>query len=309
MSIVSLTVHQLLIMAIYMLIGYILRRLNILTRAGSKDIAGMLVKLIIPAILINSFCEAYSPARLVQLLQCTVIAALLLGLSILISHLIYRGRPLEDFGASFSNAGFMGIPLVRAVFGAEAVFYIVPFVALLNVLQWTYGCDLLRGVKEKKTAAGLLRQLLWNPPMVGIGVGILIFLSGRGDALPSLAATTLSGICALNTPLAMMVLGVYLADEKLLTVFTTPSLYGASLVRLLLIPLLSILVLRFLPFSSEMSRAILLCAAAPVGANVAVYAQLYGKDYAHASKIVVLSTILSLVTLPLIAAVSALLPQ
>ena len=306
MSIVSLTVNQLLIMAIYMIIGYVLRRLNILTRAGSKDLAGMLVKLIIPAILINSFCEAYSPQRLMQLGQSTIIAALLLGLSILISRLIYRDKPLENFGASFSNAGFMGIPLVRAVFGPEAVFYIVPFVALLNVLQWTYGCDLLKGEKTGKTAAGLIRQLLWNPPVVGIGIGVLIFLTRMGDALPSLAVTTLSGICALNTPLAMMVLGVYLADEKLLTVFTTPSLYVVSFIRLLLIPLLSVVLLRFLPFPADMGQAILLCAAAPVGANVAVYAQLYGKDYAHASKIVVLSTILSLLSLPLIAAVAAL---
>lgn len=304
MSLMLLTIGQLLIMTIYLIIGYILFRLNVISTAGSRDLAGLLVKLIIPAVIIQSFCTEFSVHRLQELAQSTLVAILLLGVAILVARVLYPKAPLESFGAAFSNAGFMGIPLVRAVLGSEAVFYIVPFVALLNLLQWTYGVDIICPNPTKRTFGQLSKKLLWNPPMVAIGIGLVIFVSGFGTALPSVLSTTLQGVCALNAPLAMMVLGVYLAKEKIITLFTSPALYGVCAVRLVLIPLISLGLLWCLPFPHEMGQAILICAAAPVGANVAVYAQLYEKDHAYASKMVVLSTIFSLLTLPALAALS-----
>lgn len=167
MSLVLLTIQQLSIMAIYLLLGYALLRLGVISTAGSRDFAGLLVKLIIPAVIIQSFCVDFSAQKLLILAQSTFLAALLLGISMLVAHLIYRKAPLENFSAAFSNAGFMGIPLVRAVLGSEAVFYIVPFVALLNLLQWTYGMDVICQRTTKRTFGQLCKQLLWNPPMVG----------------------------------------------------------------------------------------------------------------------------------------------
>lgn len=306
MVLVHLTVNQLLVMAIYMLLGYLLRRLNVLSKAGSRDFAGLLVKVIIPAVIVNSFCEEFSSRRLVQLGESTLLALGLLLLSMLVAQILYPGKALENFSAAFSNAGFMGIPLVRAVLGEEALLFVVPFVALLNLLQWTYGVDKICERKQKKSFAALFRELLWNPPMIAICAGLLLFLCRWGNMLPAAVSTTIRGVCALNMPLAMMVLGIYLAEEDLLSVFSQPVIYGVSLTRLILIPLLSLALLSVLPFPQEIRQAILLCAAAPVGANVAVYAQLYGKDAAYASKMVVLSTMMSLITLPLITALSQL---
>lgn len=304
MSLVFLTVQQLFVMTIYLITGYALLRLNVVSTGGSRDFAGMLVKVIIPAVIIQSFCVEFSVQKLLILAQSSLTAILLLGLSMLLAHLIYRKAPLENFSAAFSNAGFMGIPLVRAVLGNDAVFYIVPFVALLNLLQWTYGVDVICQSTTKRTAKALCKKLLWNPPMVAIGIGFAIFVSGLGTALPAAVTITLQGICNLNAPLAMMVLGVYLAKEKISTLFTSPALYGLCAVRLFLIPLISLVIVACLPFPHEIGQAVLICAAAPVGANVAVYAQLYGKDHTYASKMVVLSTILSLFSLPVIAALT-----
>lgn len=304
MAIVLLTIDQLIIMAIYLIMGFALLRLGVISTAGSRDFAGLLVKVIIPAVIVQSFCTDFSWHRLQELVQSTLAAVLLLGASILLAHLIYQKAPLENFSAAFSNAGFMGIPLVRAVLGAEAVFYIVPFVALLNLLQWTYGVDVICRNTTKQTPWQLCRKLLWNPPMVAIGVGFVIFVSGFGSSLPSVLSTTLQGVCSLNAPLAMMILGVYLANEKITMLFRLPALYGVCAVRLILIPLVSLAIVCCLPLPHEIGQAVLLCAAAPVGANVAVYAQLYGRDHTHASKMVVLSTILSLLTLPSVAALT-----
>lgn len=298
MELVFLTVRQLLVMVLYLLVGFFLYRGGVITSAGSKDLAAMLVKLIIPAVIVNSFCVPFSAQSLLSLGQSALLAALMLALAILVARWLYPHAPLENFSAAFSNAGFMGIPLVSAVLGADAVLYIVPFVALLNLLQWTYGADV---ICEKKTPV-TLRQMLWNPPMVGIGIGLVLFVSGLGGALPTVAATMLQGVCGMNAPLAMVVLGVYLARENPATLFNDPRLYVVSAVRLLLVPLLSLLVLWVLPVPRALALAVLICAAAPVGANVAVYAQLYGRNHAYAGKMVVLSTLLSLISLPLVTA-------
>lgn len=298
MELVVLTVRQLLVMLLYLLVGFFLYRGKVITPAGSKDLAALLVKLIIPAVIVDSFCVPFSWESLVALGQSAVIAAVLLALAILVARWMYPHAPLENFSAAFSNAGFMGIPLVSAVLGEEAVLYVVPFVALLNLLQWTYGVDVICG----KRSPIVLRQLLWNPPLVGIGIGLVLFVTGLGGALPRVVATTLQGVSGLNAPLAMMILGIYLACENPATLFNDPRLYAVSAVRLALVPLLSLLVLWILPVPRTMALAILICAAAPVGANVAVYAQLHGKDHAYASKIIVLSTLLSLISLPLVTA-------
>lgn len=295
MELIGLTTRQMVIMLQYMLTGIVLYRLNVLTPAGSRDLASVLIKLVIPAVLVKSFCITFSVRSCKTLGAGTLLATLLLLLSIVVARVIFCRDPLAHFGAAFSNAAFMGIPLVTAVLGENAVLCVVPFVAILNLLQWTYGVSVIC----KNSTRPRLRDLLCNPPMVGIALGLLIFFSGAGDALPEVLQTTLNGICALNTPLAMIVLGIYLAQAKDIRQFAAPSLYGVCVVRLLLIPILSILAGRLSPFDSEVSRAVCICAAAPVGINVAMYAQLYGKDHGYAGRMVALSSLFSLVTLPL----------
>lgn len=298
MELVHLTIQQMIVMLLYLLSGFCLFKTGVVTEEGSKALAAMLIKLIIPMVIVNSFCIPFSLASLLALGQSTLLSAMLLLLAIILARWIYPHAPLENFGAAFSNAGFMGIPLVASVLGSSAVLYAAPFVAMLNLLQWTYGVDTICGRRSCITT----RQLLWNPPMVGIALGMILFGTGLGETLPVPIVSTIQGICGLNGPLAMMVLGVYLARENPITLFTSRSLYGISAVRLILIPAVSLFALWALPISSTVALTLLICAAAPVGANVAVYAQLHGKDYAYASKIVVLSTLLSLVSLPLVVA-------
>ena len=295
MELFGLTMQQMFVMLLYMLAGFVLFRTGVITRSGSRDLAGVLVKLVIPAVLIQSFCVPFSMQRLTALGQGTALAVVLLLLSILVARTVFRKNPLAHFGAAFSNAGFMGIPLVTAVLGAEAVLYVVPLIALLNLLQWTYGVDV---ICERRTLPNP-RALLLTPPMIGITLGLLLFFTDAGTKLPSVASSALEGVCALNTPLAMMVLGTYLAQERLQTLFTLPSLYVVCGVRLVLIPVLSVAVASLLPFGRETALAVCICAAAPVGANAAVYAQLHGKNYAYAGKMVVLSTLFSLFCLPM----------
>lgn len=301
----ALILHQLCIMAVYMMVGYILYKTKVITAAGSKELAAVLVKLIIPAVIVNSFCTDFSPEKAKTLGMSAVVGALLLAVSILVARVFFPKKPIEQFSTAFSNAGFMGLPLIQAALGSEGSVLIIAFIVLLNLLQISYGVGILSKTQEKPDWGKLFR----NPILLGSVLGVVLFVSGLATHLPAIAMTTLQGICALNTPLAMIVLGTYLAKEKLSDLATTPALYLVCVVRQLVIPLTGALVLLVLPVDFTMKYALLIAASCPVGANVAVYAQLYDQDYAYAGQAVVLSTLLSMVTLPLVVLLGGMLFQ
>lgn len=295
MEILGLLMGQIVTMFLYMAVGYWLFRVGKLSPKGSRELAGMLVWLVIPVVVIKSFCVEPTPDRIWTLGISTTAAAASLLLSIMVSRFLFWGRPLDHFAAAFSNAGFIGIPLVQAAFGQDSVFHIVSFIAILNILQWTYGVAVITGEKERISPSTFL-----NPLTAGTLAGMLLFFTGWGSRLPAVFMGTLSGLAALNAPLAMMVLGVYVAQADFKTLWKDPILYKVSAVRLLLIPLLTAVLFRLIFIDDAIAGALLIAASAPVGANVAVYAQIHGKDYIYASKTVVVSTLLSLVSLPIV---------
>ena len=269
METTSIVFQQTLTMAIYMLVGFALFKGGKITKEGSKSLANLLVWLIIPAVIINSFCVELSLEKLRALGLSALLAAVALAVSAAISHFAFKKSPVDNFAAAFSNCGFMGIPLVRAGFGDEAVFLLVGFVVLLNLLQWTYGAALLKGDK----GAVSLKGVLLNPITVGTAAGVVLFVTGLGSRLPGVLGGAIGGLAALNSPIAMLLLGIYMAQTSLKETVMSPRLYVLSAVRLLLIPAVTLALLTPLPVDLTMKYVILLGASAPVGANVAVYAR------------------------------------
>ena len=287
---------QTIVMFLYMFAGYMLFRAEKMTIKGSKDIAALLVWVVIPSVIVNSFCVDYSREKLIQLGGSALLSALGIGTAMIIAAVLFKRHPVDNFGSAFSNAGFIGIPLIQAAFGDRGVFYIVALVAMMNLLQWSYGVKVITG---ERSAVGM-KHLLVNPIMVSIVIGLVLFLSGAGAHLPLIITSALSGMSALNAPLAMLVLGSYLAQSDMKSMFTSRHLYFACMVRLVLIPAVTMLLYRLMPFDTELKLAIFIALSTPMGANVAVYAQLYDADYPYACQAVTLSTLLSIITLPLI---------
>lgn len=294
---------QIVIMFLYMLTGYAIYRTGKLTKEGSRGIAALLVNLVIPAVIVRSFCVERSAERIAALGGSALAAAAALALSLLIARLIYKNAPIDNFAAAFSNAGFIGIPLVTAALGEGAVFYLVPYIVMLNLGQWTYGVAIMTGDFGKLKP----KAMLLNAFVIGTLIGLILFFTGLGTRLPAVVSSTMNGIAVLNSPLAMIVLGVYLAQADLLEMVKNKRLYVFSAVRLLLIPALTTLVLAVLPLSLDIRQTVLIAAAAPAGANVAIYAQLHGKDYPYACQTVVMSTLLSIATMPVMMSLAELL--
>ena len=295
MEMALIILKQTLVMAIYMAAGYILFKAGKITLEGSRTLANVLIWLITPCMLIRSFCVAYSTEKLIMLGQSFLLSTIAMFLSIFVASRIFRKDAIERFACAFSNAGFIGIPLIVAAMGQEAVFYICGLLVWVNLLQWSWGVAIIKGEKMSFSPKALLK----NPFIYATIISLFLFLTGLGTRLPSVVSTAISGIADLTAPIAMLILGVYLAQTKLSKLFAIPRLYWLSLVRMWLIPVLTLAIFMLFPFPNDIRMTVLISAAAPVGANVAVYAQMYNSDYPYACQTVAQSTVLSIVMQPL----------
>lgn len=294
MEVAGILLQQIIIMFVLMSVGVLLYRYHKISQTGSKELGSLLLYLVIPVVIIKSFCKEPSEEMIQGLSLSFLLSLLSLVLAIVISYVLYGKRyPLDNFAASFSNAGFIGIPLVQAAIGAEAVFYIASYIALLNILQWTYGLVIMTGRKDTI----VLKRIVTNPIVISVIIGLLIFFLRL--PLPTLGMNLMTTIANLNTPVAMLVSGVYLAQVNFLDLFRDLRLLGSSLVRLLVIPLMTLVVFLMFPgIPVPIRLAVLIAASAPVGSNIAIFASLYQADDGYCVKTVCLSTMLSIITLP-----------
>ena len=176
----------------------------------------------------------------------------------IIAKIIFKNdQKIEKFAATFSNAGFIGIPLVQAILGNESVFYLSAYLVCFNLLSWTYGIYLLTGKKESIS----LKQAIINPATIGSLVGVLLFICSI--KLPNVILSTLNSVGSINTPLAMIVLGVYLGQCDIKTVFLDLKVYFVSFISLVIIPIIIVFALLLIPEQyNEIKMVILIASSA-----------------------------------------------
>ena len=304
MEMALILIRQILQMFLLAGIGFILFKTGKISQEGSKALGNILIYAALPAVIINSFLVERTPEHVAGIFYSGIGAAVLILLAIAVSRLVFRKDAIAAFAGAFSNPGFFGVPLIAASVGQGAVFYVACFIAFLNIGQWTYGVSLLNG---QPILQGLEpKKLIKAPFIIAILTGLFLFFTQL--PLPEVVRGCISSVAGLNTPLAMFTVGIYLAQTDLKRMVRRKSLYLVSFVRLLLVPVLAVVLLKFVPVSlSEMKSALLLAIACPVGSNVAVYAQLHGTDYPYAVETVVVSTLFSIVTMPAVMYLASLL--
>ena len=299
MQIAVALLSQCLVMFALMGTGLILHRTHLISDGTAKELGSVLLNLVFPVVIIRSFWGHFSIENLHALIATLFISLAALVVAMVIARAFFPHTGSAEFAAAFSNAGFIGIPLVSAVFGEQAVFYIACFIAELNILQWTYGKWRISGSTESISP----RSVLTSPMLIGFLLGVLLFLTNT-PTLP-VVDTVMTSIANLNSPLAMIILGTYLSRSSLGALFATPRPYKVSFVRLVVIPLATLLLLLCIPGAREMKLAILIAAAAPAGSNVAVFCQQLDADPTAASNDVCLSTLLSLISMPALMVLAA----
>lgn len=291
---IAILLKQIATMALLVAVGIFLSRKGFLTVQGSKDLGSILLRVIIPCVILKSYLIQYSQKRLEELILSAALALLGFVLAMLIAYAVYgKRRRIENFAAAFCNAGFIGIPLAQAVIGEEGVFYVAASIALLNFFQWTYGVYIMTGRRDAVSA----RAIIKNPVVIAIALGVLLFVSQI--PVPGIVTSTLGYIAGMNTPVAMILMGTYMAKLAPRQMFYKLA-YGCVLFRLVVIPAVILLLFWALPIQNKsVALAVYLAAATPVGANICVFAQQHNCDYEFSVVTVCLSTLASIVTVPI----------
>lgn len=288
-----------------MAVGFACRKRGLLTDASIRGIVEILVVIVTPALVLHAFQRPYDPAMLRGLgfvaLAAGVGHAVAIALvSILIRHRRKATQNVLRVAAVFSNAGFMGIPLDQAILGDTGVFYGVVYVGVFNIVMWSWGYCTIRNVPARALLGPAAQSMFVNPGTIGLALGLPVFFASY--TLPPVLHEPVKCLADLNTPLAMIVIGYYLAGARFGALFTTGAAYVATAFRLLGFPLLMIgalwLLKDRLALDRTMMLALVVSASAPVAALTSMLAAKYDSDVDMSVGIVSGTTLLSIFTMP-----------
>ena len=290
-----------------MSVGFLCNRRRIIDEVAIKGLTELLVLIVTPCIIMHSFMQqTFAPSLLGDLGWALVASVFAHVVGSALAILFFRGGDQRQegvlrFAVMFSNAGFMGIPLEYAILGPKGVFFGAMYVVVFNLACWSWGVFVMcRGAK-----VGGWKSVLVNPGTVGVALGMPFFLFSI--KLPDVVGVPLEMLAGLNTPLAMIMVGWYLAESVKCKVesgksFLFPA-FKVVVLRLLVVPIAVIGALAcarafISDFNPVMAVAIATAACAPVAALTTVIAARYDRDVSMATGLVAGTTLLSILTMP-----------
>lgn len=299
----DIVLQQVLILFIILLIGFIGGKANVLDRNATRVMTNLLLFISSPMLVLRAFLFEYSAERLRNAGLVFAVGLLLIVIAVVVSKFLYMGfseamRPVLRFTAVFSNCGYMGLPLMKAIFGDEGVFYGSFYIILFQMTLWSYGLMMFGdkgGIRWKK--------IFLNPSMVAIYVGIGIFV--LRIPVPDTIRLAAGSVGDMTMPLSMLIVGALISTEKLSSVFSDLRVYFASAVRLILMPLIGWGVTTLLHMPGITGAVLVTALAMPAATNTAIFAEYNGKDSVTGSKIVAVSTLLAIATAPVLIAWAA----
>ena len=283
-----------------MFMGYAVVKAGLMKASESKSVSVILVYLVNPCVIVNAFQVEYTPevqkGLILAVMAAVVIHLLYLLLTAILKHPLHL-NVIERATAIYSNAGILVIPLVQVLLGQEYVIYSSAFITVQLVLLWTHCKSML--CEESKLE---WKKILLNVNIISIFVGVILFVSRV--SLPSGVQSVLGMMNNLMGPLGMLLAGMVIADVSMKNVFLRKRNYLSAALRLLIYPVLSLAVMKiislFAPVSDfkQILLTVYLASVTPACTTVTSMAQLYDKDAGYASSLYVLTTLLSIVTMP-----------
>ncbi|MBR6793946.1 MAG: AEC family transporter [Clostridia bacterium] len=301
---------QVSILAVMVVLGFICDKVGLFTQRIAKDCNNLLFYIITPAVVIHSFLNVeFNTSNAASFLVMALIMLVFHAGGALILRFCYRksgeDRPIFQYASVYGNVGYMGLPLAEAVAGAEGVFYCSAAVVVFNVFAFTHGIGLMQRGKEKIA----LSKMLINPGTIGIMVGLPLcclkaFLKVE---LPELFLAPIGYISNLNTPMAMLMFGTYLANTDLPGMFRQKENYLVALMKLILFPGVMLTAAYLLGVRGQLLLAAAVACSAPTANNTVMFAAKYDRDIGIASKASGFASVLSIVTMPIFIALADLL--
>lgn len=294
---------QVLILFLLMLIGFACNKAKILNEEANKRISDLVVILVTPCVIIQSFQREFDEKLLFQICVALLISLIVHLAMILAVHIIFRSQPDKSrrvlkFASVFSNAGFIALPLQSALLGADGVLMGAAYLVVFNIMLWSYGITLMSGDKTMITP----KKLLFSPGIIGVAIGMIVFIFSI--KIPQVISSTVGYMAALNVPLPMIVVGYYLAKTNVLEVFRDIQSIKCIFVRLIVFPVVTLALLYMCGIRGTMLCAMVIAMSAPVGATTTMFSEKFERDTQLSVKLISLSTLLSIITMPIIVGVT-----
>ncbi len=286
-----------------MLLGFLIVKLKVVKSDDAKALSKISLYLLLPAAIISAYdtdaTDDISSGLILAFVAATVMHFLLLLIDILYKR-IARPGSVERASVMYSNAGNLIIPIVTFVLGAEWVIYSTAFLSVQLIFIWTHGISLFTNDKKMN-----IKKILLNPSIIAIAIGIIILLTPI--QLPSIVADVSDSLASMVGSIGMLIAGMTMAEVDFKKVLSNKRLYISSLLRLIVCPIIIlglVILLRVIsPLSKEMSHNVLLisylAAITPSAASVLQFAKLYENESDLAVSINAVTTILSILTMPL----------
>lgn len=296
--------EQVIILFILIFVGFFCGKSKLINDIGAKHLTDIVLYLATPCVIVKSFQEvSFDFQLLVNLGITTLCATLIQVISIFACKLIFKSKDISrqkvlQFATVFSNCGFMSLPLQNALLGSTGVFYGSIFVAIFNIIVWSYGLVDMSGNKKDFN----FKKILLNPGVLGVSFALILFFTNI--KLPELISTPINYIAGLNTPVPMLVIGYYLSGTNFIKYLKDKGVYAVSFARLITIPLISLFVMWLCGVKGEILIACTVAASAPTAATTTMFATKFSRDVELSVNLVSITTMLSIITMPIIIALA-----
>lgn len=293
-------VNQIGVIFFVLMVGFVVTKLGIIDDHTSKRMSSLVVKVTAPMFIIANMAKESSLSNkdIVSLLLISLSIYLVLFFVAMILPKLLRVRR-EDVGiyrfmTVFGNVGYMGLPVAYVIFGDEGVVYTAIFILPFYLLIYTFGIMFVKPHDEDNRID--FKQLI-NPGVVAVTIGLVLFWTGW--KLPTFVRDSFEMVGGLTTPLSMIVIGVSLASVKISAMLTNVRIYVFTAIKLLALPMLLMVILKALGLDGLLLGIPVLITGMPVAANAVILSKEYGGNDLLASEGIFVTTILSLITIPL----------
>ncbi|WP_242974488.1 AEC family transporter [Lacrimispora amygdalina] len=278
--------------------GVVLRKLGILPDSAKQVLTDLVIDLILPCNIISSFLIEFNLDILKGFAVILFIATLIQFGCLIIANTFYKKEPerrkkVLQYGTVCSNAGFMGNPIAEGIYGAEGLMYASIFLVPQRIVMWSAGVSYFTESPDRKT---VVKKVLTHPCIVAVYIGLFFMITQL--SMPEFIENTIRNVGSCTTTVSMVLIGTILAEVKAGSIFDK-GIMKYTLIRLFFIPFLVFIFCRLFPVTQLISGVSVLLTGMPAGSTTAILAAKYDGDYIFATKCVVVTTLLSLVTIPL----------
>lgn len=301
MTLALITAKQVIVLFILIFSGFICVKTGAVKIEGRKAFSDLLVYFVVPCMIINSYLTEFDDNIFKNILYALGLSILLLVVGFAITFLLSfklngDNVPIVRFGCMFSNAAYMGFPLIQALFGSEGLIYASAFVTAFNIFLWTLGYSIVSRTFDLKA---IVKKIFTTPAIISVFIGLLIFIAGI--PLPDIISQPISYAAAINTPLSMFITGMIIAASPIKNMFNNKLVYFAIIVRMFIIPVVCIAIFKIFNISGMAADVVIILEACPCASISSVFAVQFGYDEDVAAAMVVLTTFISIITLPAVA--------